>query len=412
MGKSKKKAKRAKNSNFSKIVLGIIVLIAIIIGIDAAMNDNKISNNNTEQASALYEENTEANLIGDELVEVDETVILDEETEGEIIEEEPPTVDEKENTNKTTSTTKTSSNQKDIPYYIKVNYGQNVVTIYKKDDNGNYSIPIKAMVCSSGTATPKSGVYPISQKMTWGSLKGGVAGQYCTRIIKSILFHSVPYTKLYDKSSLEYWEYDKLGTKASAGCIRLTVQDAQWIFNNCVSGTKVEFYTDSNPGPLGKPSAMKISGETALRGWDPTDPDPANPWKAGKANEIVENNPAPTPEPEKPKENVENKVENTITNTVTNTVKNEVQNTITNTTNTVSNTVSNKVENSVDNKVENKVENKVTNEVNNKVENAVTNTVNTVDNKIENTVKNTVENTVTNKIENVINQITNNTIQE
>ncbi|MBQ9297933.1 MAG: L,D-transpeptidase family protein [Clostridia bacterium] len=406
MEKSKKKAKRAKNSNFSKIVLGIIVLIAIIVGIDAAMNGNKISNNNTEQASALYEENTEANLIGDELVEVDETVILDEETEDEIIEEEPPVASEKENTNKTTSTTKTSSSQKDIPYYIKVNYGQNVVTIYKKDDNGNYSIPIKAMVCSSGVATPKSGVYPISQKMTWGSLKGGVAGQYCTRIIKSILFHSVPYTKIYDKSSLEYWEYDKLGTKASAGCIRLTVQDAQWIFNNCVAGTKVEFYSDSNPGPLGKPSARKISDEVEVRGWDPTDPAPENPWKNYKKDDTkVDNN--TTAQPEKPKENVENKVENKIQNIVTNEVKNE---------NTINNKVDNKIENTINNKVENTVENKVTNKVNNTVNSVEDkeNTTNTIENIVENKVENTIKenkNEVSNVVEKVKNEVINNTVE-
>ena len=56
-------------------------------------------------------------------------------------------------------------------------------------------------------------------------------------------------------------------------------KDAKWIYDNCVAGTQVEFYADSNPGPLGKPTAPKISGDEEVRGWDPTDPSPKNPWK-------------------------------------------------------------------------------------------------------------------------------------
>lgn len=162
-------------------------------------------------------------------------------------------------------------------YYIRINYTANVVTIYTKDADGNYTIPVKALVCSTGTATPTSGVYKMSNKYRWHMLNGGVYGQYCTRITGHILFHSVPYATN-SPDSLKYTAYDKLGTKASAGCIRLTVQDAMWVYNNCASGTYVEFYSSSDPGPLGKPSARKISSNVDCRNWDPTDPDPRNPW--------------------------------------------------------------------------------------------------------------------------------------
>ena len=165
------------------------------------------------------------------------------------------------------------------PYWIKVNYTANTVTVYGKDANGNYTVPVKAMVCSTGRATPRSGVYKTPQKARWGALIGSF-GQYCTRITGQILFHSVPYLKNGDKSSLEYWEYDRLGETRSMGCIRLTVIDAKWLFDNCPLGTSVEFYSSSNPGPLGKPSARKISSyPEPLKLWDPTDPDPNNPWR-------------------------------------------------------------------------------------------------------------------------------------
>lgn len=172
---------------------------------------------------------------------------------------------------------------KDI-YHIKVNLAANTVTIYKKDSNGKFTEPIKAMVCSVGKATPKSGTYKISVRYRWRELFGNVYGQYATRIYGNILFHSVPYLNTYP-DTLEYDEYDKLGTSASAGCVRLTVEDAKWIYDNAKNGSTVEFYSDkNNPGPLGKPTAQKISGNKANRNWDPTDPDSRNPWNGGNGN--------------------------------------------------------------------------------------------------------------------------------
>lgn len=166
---------------------------------------------------------------------------------------------------------------KDI-YYIKVNNEMNTVTVYTKDKNGEYTEPIKAMICSTGEATPQNCIYKITNKRwEWRLLFGDVYGYYTTQINGNILFHSVPY---YEKSNdkLKYEEYDKLGTTASAGCVRLKVEDAKWIYEKCLEGTVVEFYNSSNPGPLGKPSTMKISEYEEYRNWDPTDLNENNPW--------------------------------------------------------------------------------------------------------------------------------------
>lgn len=245
------------------IILAVVVIIAILLSIfktpkSEETNANTKLNDTTkvEQAEEVEEaENNEEQPL--------EEVIIDEE----IVEE-----------------TEAEENS-DVKYFIRVNYGQNVVTIYTKDSKGEYTVPYKAMLCSTGTATPKSGTYTMPSgtysRGTWGLMKGNVWAQYFTRIKGSILFHSVPYTEK-NKWSLEYWEYDKLGTAASLGCIRLTVENAKWIYNNCPAGTQVEFYTSSNPGPLGKPTEQKISDDESVRGWDPTDPDSANPWKTYK----------------------------------------------------------------------------------------------------------------------------------
>ena len=239
------------------IILVIVIVIALVLSIIKAQNTESINanTNNTEVGNQEEQEEEKPDVLIVENVQ-------------EIIDE---TEEIKENI--------------DAKYFIKVNYGQNVVTIYTKDAKGKYTVPYKAMVCSTGTATPKSGTYTIPSgdysRGTWGLMVGNVWAQYFTRIKGSILFHSVPYLSR-EKNNLEYWEYDKLGTTASAGCVRLTVEDAKWIYNNCPAGTQVEFYTDSNPGPLGKPEAKKISEEEAVRTWDPTDPDANNPWKTYK----------------------------------------------------------------------------------------------------------------------------------
>jgi len=104
-------------------------------------------------------------------------------------------------------------------------------------------------------------------------------GQYATRIFDSYLFHSVPYYSQH-KDDIEYDEYNLLGTSASLGCIRLEVVDVKWIYDNCPLGTPVLIYADAeNPGPMGKPGTIYTDpADTEKRGWDPTDPDPANPW--------------------------------------------------------------------------------------------------------------------------------------
>ena len=268
----KQKIKKYKQ----KIILisVILILLALIIAVIV----KTVSNRKSEQVYAqqdkiqnLYENNEENEVL---LVNVEENV----EIENEIVEieiEEPKI----SNTNKT-------------KYKLEVNCEQNVVNVYTKDANGEYTNCVKAMLCSVGPATPTSGTYSLKKYggWEWKGLFGDVFGQYATQITGNILFHSVPYTEKGNKASLEYWEYDLLGTPASMGCVRLTVKNAKWIYDNCASGTKVTFYKDSNPGPLGKPAEQKISSETGYNNWDPTDPDPNNPWKNYGKEEETQNN--------------------------------------------------------------------------------------------------------------------------
>ena len=186
-------------------------------------------------------------------------------------------VSQKENTQEKDSQ-QPASDETEFPYYIKINRRQNCITVYTSDENGEYTVPYKAMICSTGlyNATPR-GTFHLSTKYLWRELYGKVYGQYATRITGGVLFHSVPYYKK-SKSALCTEKYNKLGQQASMGCVRLTVEDAKWIADNCPSGTTVEIYDDDDPGPLGKPEAAHIDTDSPNKGWDPTDPDVENPW--------------------------------------------------------------------------------------------------------------------------------------
>ncbi len=169
------------------------------------------------------------------------------------------------------------SENSEYPYEVTVNATKNIVTVYAQDETGAYTVPEKAFVCSTGKYTP-AGTFRTTDKYTWRLLFGDVYGQYATRIYKHILFHSVPYFEE-DPSTLEYEEYNKLGTQASAGCIRLTVEDAKWIYDNCPAGTTVKIFGDkAEPLKPEQPEKIDVTN-TLLRGWDPTDPDERNPWK-------------------------------------------------------------------------------------------------------------------------------------
>ena len=168
--------------------------------------------------------------------------------------------------------------RKGYPYLICINCAMSCVTVFCADENGQYTRPYLSMVCSAHRYTI-TGVFRTREKYNWHTLVGPSYGQYCTRIFKGILFHSVPYNTAH-KYDLMYDEYNKLGTCASHGCIRLAVNDSKWIFDNCRSGTITVIYNDStSPGPMGRPQSVRIdTGNPVLRGWDPTDPDKYNPW--------------------------------------------------------------------------------------------------------------------------------------
>jgi len=162
-------------------------------------------------------------------------------------------------------------------YYIVVFAGESQsVAIYSKDSSGKYSVLEKCFTCSTGSKSSptRTGQYKIWRRFRWRLLVGNVYGQYSTSISSDYLFHSVPYLKE-SPSSLDMKEYDKLGSPASHGCIRLCVRDSKWIYDNCPDGTQVNIVNTSGPKGAGVP---KRNTNSRYNGWDPSDPNTSSPY--------------------------------------------------------------------------------------------------------------------------------------
>ena len=155
-------------------------------------------------------------------------------------------------------------------WLIRVNRSLNVVTVYKG------AVPVRAFLCSTGlnNATP-TGTFYTMDKLYTQELNGPTFAYYCSHITPAILFHSIP-APTTAREEVPSYKFNLLGEQASQGCIRLAMGDAYWLYTTCPVGTAVVIYDDpANPGPLGKPTKIKMR-MNPLYSIDPTDPDLLN----------------------------------------------------------------------------------------------------------------------------------------
>lgn len=144
--------------------------------------------------------------------------------------------------------------------------------------------PVQVFACSTGVhGNTYVGTYRTSNYYDWHLMNGGVYSRYAVRFNNHELMHSVPYYR-HSPDSLEYRQFNRLGTPASAGCCRMALADAKWIYDNTVPGTTVNVVKDPNlVYPLTRPIINVDESNTLTRGWDPTDTDPRSPYNAATA---------------------------------------------------------------------------------------------------------------------------------
>ncbi|EHI99296.1 ErfK/YbiS/YcfS/YnhG family protein [Clostridium sp. DL-VIII] len=118
-------------------------------------------------------------------------------------------------------------------YLILVNLRSFKVNIYKGSTN-KWNL-IHSYICTIGknsTPTPK-GTFTVGIKGLYFGVSKGYKCWYYTQFKGNYLFHSIIYNL--DGSIRD----GRLGMKLSDGCIRLSKENAKWIYDNVPRGTKV-----------------------------------------------------------------------------------------------------------------------------------------------------------------------------
>ena len=148
----------------------------------------------------------------------------------------------------------------DPAFHIVVDVNNQVVIVYGRDENGDYTQVVREMICSSGTKKNPSSLGDFTlngRKTKWCYFPAwGDYARYWTQITPSIAFHSVIYMKV-NVMSLSVKSYKALGSRASHGCIRLLVSDAKWIYDNVDAGTVVTITDDLPSDPELKASVKQ-----------------------------------------------------------------------------------------------------------------------------------------------------------
>ncbi len=162
-------------------------------------------------------------------------------------------------------------------YTLMVDTANQIVRAYTYDENGEYTVLVREMICSTGTSknpTPLGTTIMPKKRARWGYFPTWDShAQYLTRIDSANAFHSVLYYQA-DETLLVEDSFNALGTPASHGCVRLYVGDAKWIYDNCSEGTIITVYEGEYDPEYTMTLKRKLNTDT-LRERSLPDPTPA-----------------------------------------------------------------------------------------------------------------------------------------
>jgi lipoprotein-anchoring transpeptidase ErfK/SrfK len=121
-------------------------------------------------------------------------------------------------------------------FRIEIDLSRQRVTVFYKDDI------LREMICSGGapeSPTPP-GEFVTSQKIEYAFVERfDVGAYYWIRFFEDYLIHSVPFD---ENGEMIIEEFEKLGSPASHGCIRLKLEEAKWLYETLPLGVKVSIY--------------------------------------------------------------------------------------------------------------------------------------------------------------------------
>lgn len=181
-------------------------------------------------------------------------------------------------------------------YQIELNRAAGVVTVYLyNEDTQKYDTPVQTFTVSVGrdvSTNAGPGALSLNSSFTpignFSICTNGQAVRYplkpmhepdgstvyarwTSHVVGNVYFHSIAVGSQ-SHYALNPNTYNRLGTPASAGCIRMAVADAKWLYDYMPTGTPVKIAVGNSkkPGPLGKAATIKVTGSIH---YDPTDPE-------------------------------------------------------------------------------------------------------------------------------------------
>ena len=121
-------------------------------------------------------------------------------------------------------------------FRIEVDLSRQILTVFYKDGI------LKELVCSGGAPghpTPP-GEFTTTEKIEYSWIpRFEMGAYYWIRFFEDYLIHSVPFD---EDGEMIVEEFEKLGSPASHGCIRLRLEEAKWLYETLPLGVKVLIY--------------------------------------------------------------------------------------------------------------------------------------------------------------------------
>ncbi len=143
-------------------------------------------------------------------------------------------------------------------YYIVLDIRNQIVHVYEKDENGEYTKVVRRMLVTTGSTTPDdpedpedigtptpTGVWKVGARERFGKFASfnNEYARYWTQIVEGIYFHSIMFSQR-ELDALKSGAFNGLGNKLSHGCVRMYIEDAKWIYYNIPEGTTVNSTDD------------------------------------------------------------------------------------------------------------------------------------------------------------------------
>jgi hypothetical protein len=174
-------------------------------------------------------------------------------------------------------------------FYIYVEKGSHTLTVYGKDENGEYSELIFTVLTGIGKTARQTptGTYTLMKdyRYIWKTFSqqnsdDNTYAHYAVAFDPKVTYndtgrlyiHGPEYTeKKINRLDRSY--YDGIGENKTAGCLRTCTYAAWWIYTYCPAGTALEIVNGDPRGMSANEPPEPIKGEGKYDLYDPTDPE-------------------------------------------------------------------------------------------------------------------------------------------